>query len=516
MLTMAGCAGRKAEIQHRLKQYLECGTVPMWSLEKLEGTINRVYDSNYPRLDPAAGSVSPGTKLSSYDAYLPTKEAVASQSNQVVQDTPGQVKKTVRCICLNNGTLPNMVQCENDGCGVWQHWECVRPNGGIRKGFMCEECRLLLADPFWKPVESILPTGIMKQIPGMPPIRDLKGNMHARISLEQTFFLTQQQLRPCVSDQSKRRVLISCIQMEDDTPCRIHWPKNISMRINNLTMRPYTRSLSSNIGINQRDSAVNATMNVVSGRNMLKISAVENFTWVVMVYIAEKQSHEDVKRLMMAPETKEEAKARMKKLLAGDSEGAIGLEQMTLSLKDPMTCTRISVPARFSNASGPQAFDLDSFLSIADLNRKWQDPTTLKNSTVKQLQEDTYVKVLLDNLASMPDINSIEVNATGDWRPEGLEDTWFDICQELGQEDLIKLQERFGRVKNEEHNNNDDTEVYDGVLDVDEKEEALEAVSALISVRGEDNVDQSQPPTTVGKKRQSPVEVIELLSSDDD
>lgn len=85
MLTMAGCAGRKAEIQHRLKQYLECGTVPMWSLEKLEGTINRVYDSNYPRLDPAAGSVSPGTKLSSYDAYLPTKEAVASQSNQVVR-----------------------------------------------------------------------------------------------------------------------------------------------------------------------------------------------------------------------------------------------------------------------------------------------------------------------------------------------------------------------------------------------------------------------------------------------
>lgn len=513
---MGGCAGRKAEIQHRLKDYLQCCTDPGWKVEKLDRVFHRVYDSNYPRLDPAAGgSVSPGAKVSSYDAYLPTKEVVPSHSNQGVQDTPGQVKKTVRCICLNNGILPNMVQCENNGCGVWQHWDCVRPNGGIRKGFMCEECRLLLADPFWKPVEFILPAGTMKQIPGMPPIRDLKGNIHARISLEQTFFLTQQQLRPCVSDQSKRRVLISCIQMEDDTPCRIHWPKNISMRINNLTMRPYTRSLSSNIGINQRDAAVNATMNVVSGRNMLKISAVENFTWVVMVYIAEKQSHEDVKRLMMAPETKEEAKVRMKKLLAGDSEGAIGLEQMTLSLKDPMTCTRISVPARFSNASGPQAFDLDSFLSIADLNRKWQDPTTLKNSTVKQLQEDTYVKVLLHNLASIPDINSIEVNANGDWRPEGLEDTWFDICQELGRDDLTKLQERFGSVKNEEHNN-DDTEVYDGALDVDEKEEALEAVSALISVRGEDNVDQSQQPTTVGKKRQSPVEVIELLSSDDD
>lgn len=499
-----------------MKDALEA-TLARWQVEKLANTIHGVYDRNYPALDPEAGLVSPGAKLSSYDAYLPTKESLPLHSTQGADDTPGQAKKSVACICLNTGTLPNMVQCENEGCGVWQHWDCVRPHGGTRKGFLCEKCRLLLADPFWKPVEAILPVGTMKQIPGMPPIRDLKGNLHARISLDQSFFLTQQQLRPCVSDQSKRRVLISCIQMEDDTPCRIHWPKNISMRVNNLTVRPYTRGLSSNIGINQRDNSVNATMNVVSGRNMLNISAVENFTWVVMAYIAEKQSHDDVKKMMMATETKEEAKMRMKKLLEGDLEGAIGLEQMTLSLKDPMTCTRIQVPARFTNASGPQAFDLDSFLSIADLNRKWQDPTTLKNSTVKQLQEDTYVKILLDSLASLPDINNIEVNASGDWRPEGLEDTWFDICQQLGQDDLTKLQERFGSEKDEENSNDDDTEVYNGALDVDQKEEVLEAVSALISVRGEDNIGgQSQPAAIVGKKRQSPVEVIELLSSDDD
>ena len=46
----------------------------------------------------------------------------------------------------------------------------------------------------------------------------------------------------------------------------------------------------------------------------------------------------------------------------------------------------MQVPARFTDASGLQAFDLDSLLSMAQRSRKWQDPTTLANSTIEQLQ----------------------------------------------------------------------------------------------------------------------------------
>lgn len=46
----------------------------------------------------------------------------------------------------------------------------------------------------------------------------------------------------------------------------------------------------------------------------------------------------------------------------------------------------LQVPARFVDASGLQPFDLDSFLSMAQRNRKWQDPTTLNNSSIEQLQ----------------------------------------------------------------------------------------------------------------------------------
>ena len=52
----------------------------------------------------------------------------------------------------------------------------------------------------------------------------------------------------------------------------------------------------------------------------------------------------------------------------------------------PASCAVPQVPARFADASGLQAFDLDSFLSMAARNRKWQDPDTLANSSVEQLQ----------------------------------------------------------------------------------------------------------------------------------
>lgn len=56
----------------------------------------------------------------------------------------------------------------------------------------------------------------------------------------------------------------------------------------------------------------------------------------------------------------------------------------TSSCPPPPPC--LQVPARFTDASGLQAFDLDSLLSMAERNRKWQDPTTMVNSSIEQLQ----------------------------------------------------------------------------------------------------------------------------------
>lgn len=479
--------------------------IPVWQGEQLKALINSIHDKSYPSLPE--NLVDPS--LSMYLPDMPDSQKKVP-TRAVPERLPESGSKNVRCICLNSGMIPDMVQCQIEGCGVWQHLGCVgKPKGAH---FACETCRFYLADPFLMVVENLLPLGKLKEMPGMPPIRDMKGNLHYRISLEQSFYLSPQVFQSLLCKSATRRVTISCLNLEDEIHARMHWPKNISVRVNNLHVKPYMRGPSTELGINQRDSPVDVTRLVVSGHNSIRIAAVDNGTWVVRISISEKKSKETVISLMKSPETLEEGKRRMQKQLAGDTENALGLERMTFTLKDPLTCTRIENAARFEDASGPQAFELDSYLSMAELNRKWQDPTTLKNSTILKLQSDVYTGRILETLKTIPSITRIEVNAEGDWRPEGYEMEWFDVCKDLSSENIQAL-EAFANSQLADSQNDDETEEYEQITAIDSKTEVVEAMSALITLR-------KDAPRVVqnsgGQKRRPDVEVIDLLSSDEE
>lgn len=480
-------------------------SIPAWQGDQIRGLINDLYDKRYPPLPENLGDPS----LAEYLPGMPDSQK-NSPTGAGSEKLPESGGKNVRCICLNSGMIPDMIQCQIEGCGIWQHLGCVgKPKGSH---FACEACRFYLADPFLRVVEDLLPLGKLKEMPGMPPIRDMRGNIHYRISLEQSFYLSPQIFQSCQGKSATRRVTISCLNLGDEIYTRMHWPKNVSVRVNNLNVKPYMRGPSTELGINQRDSPVDVTRLVVHGHNSIRIAAVDNGAWVVRISISEKETKETVKSMMKSPEALEEGKKRMQRQLAGDTENALGLERMTFTLKDPLTCTRIEHAARFEDASGPQAFELDSYLSMAELNRKWQDPTTLKNSTILKLRSDVYTGRILEFLKSIPSITRIEVNAEGNWRPEGYEKEWFDVCKDLSSENIESLK-AFANSELDESQNNDGTEEYDGRAAIDSKTEVVEAMSALITLR-------KDPPRVVqnsgGQKRRPEVEVIDLLSSDEE
>jgi hypothetical protein len=59
-----------------------------------------------------------------------------------------------------------------------------------------------------------------------------------------------------------------------------------------------------------------------------------------------------------------------------------------VSLKDPNTFSRIKQPARFADISDNdlQAFELESFLDVAEKTLKWIEPHNMKASSVQNLQ----------------------------------------------------------------------------------------------------------------------------------
>jgi hypothetical protein len=569
-------SGKKAEVQNRLLCYFGLNPVTgpgdisadvQGKLESAARVIKDVYcqsrgitrnPSSSPGLGgpssrahtPAAGGA--GTSA----AYTPNDAANAHLLSTKIKLNASNTSSgggIVRCLCKNNISRPNMVQCAEPSCGVWQHVQCVAHTNASTSNtatttptpFYCEECRVQLADPFWKPLELLLPVGKLKPTVGVPPIRDSYNELHPQQTAELTVYLSEQQLSKSKHLPDTERIIASCLLLEDAVPCRYHWPRNVTMKVNRYPYRVYGRSSTSKMGINQRDEVANIGTLCLAGRNTLDIQAVESGTWLILLHRVEARTVNQVKEMMLPMESVGEAVTRVKKLMHDDD---FAIASQVVSLIDPWSGQRMTEPARFSNASGLQAFDLDSFLSLAQRNRKWQDPTTLKNSTIRQLQVDTYTKRVLSCLSSGSggggggsseclEVREIVINDEGKWRPEGTDEAslrWFSIEEEEG---IVKkeLREFYsgggnggggGSAKKSNHaqGNNAQTTVNggggggdsEGVFlsdtESDEEEELRKAAAAVKASAAE--------AAREGKKRKAESEpepeVICLLSDSDD
>ena len=84
----------------------------------------------------------------------------------------------------------------------------------------------------------------------------------------------------------------------------------------------------------------------------------------------------------------------------GDSsdDDAVQIGRTVLSLRCPLTGSRIRTPARFLPVGGLSAFDLDAFLDLVSRSRKWQCPHSMRALPVQDLMLDTYLARILPRL----------------------------------------------------------------------------------------------------------------------
>ena len=163
----------------------------------------------------------------------------------------------------------------------------------------------------------LLPVALMKTLHGVAPVRDSYGELHSHQMIERAVFLNNQQLSPAKESPETDRVQIGCLLLEDSVPCRYHWPRNVTMRVNTIQYRPYSRNPISKMGINQRDEAANVASFCIAGRNTVEVQGVESGTWVVMLQRTRHRTVSEVKELMASRESVADATARVKRLLHG-------------------------------------------------------------------------------------------------------------------------------------------------------------------------------------------------------
>lgn len=337
-------------------------------------------------------------------------------------DTMSTNVKTVRCIC-NQQHQTAIIRCRE--CGVWQHRACMGITAFFSQPprFYCDQCRTALADPFWALVESKVIS--LNVIADCPSTTDQYGS-HPVHGIEFEYYLRNEGfVQQARAEPSTHRMQLGCLLLNDPVQCRFHWPRYVQLRVNSTDVRVYSRSIKTKMGINQRDAPASIAALCTSSRTHVRLMMADSDgPYVMVLQRTRKRDVEAVKSMMAAPETQKEA---LDRVIAQFSSGEdVLISHHVASLDDVYTGQRIKTPARFINASGLQPFDLDAFLTLAKKNRKWQDPVTMTNSTIRQLQVDTYFQCILQCCAKHPHIHHIEIDTTGKWRPQGMSQ-WFSI-----------------------------------------------------------------------------------------
>lgn len=453
--------GRKAELQQRILDYLRTLKGTAGAQQQREGadTIIRDMYARMRGLPPGhPGShahLGHGEFVLSRPAVEQIDHASAAQHSSKAQDlqrqatpasfsgkagvpngkhsssvngklamSPAHRNTQIRCLCDINIDRGNMVQCEGEGCGVWQHCACVGVDAtALPKHFWCETCTVQRADPFWRAIshhQLMPPARLLPSLhPGMATPGSTEGGAQ---TLERIFMLSQATLEP-LRRSNDHQLQVACVLLGDEVPFRVHWPKHADLRINNMRMNVARRNITHTLGANARDETVNISSVALSGRNRVTLTAADGHSFCLLMLHVARRTPAEVEGLMAPHETPDDAYARVRRRVAADGDD-IEVASTTVSLRCPMTGGRVGRAGRFQGIDALEAFDMDAFLSMAARTRKWQCPHTMRHTCVQQLHNDAFIQGILDRLQAMPDVTEVEVSPEGQWKPASSAHGW--------------------------------------------------------------------------------------------
>ncbi|KAK8138925.1 hypothetical protein PG984_002305 [Apiospora sp. TS-2023a] len=168
-----------------------------------------------------------------------------------------------------------------------------------------------------------------------------------------------------------------------------------------------------------------------------------------------------------------------------------------LSLKCPLSYTRLRAPCRSSACNHVQCFDATSYLQLQEQGPQWICPICNKSATFENLAIDQYVKDILDHTSESTEQVTIEPD--GQWRAQA-------------SSEPEPKRPRYSSGVNASVIDDDDDEVVP--LDSFSLQSARNTQTPNQSLFGTPGSVQGNGPPSASRKR--PAEVIDLTLSDDE
>ncbi|XP_058204682.1 E3 SUMO-protein ligase SIZ1-like isoform X3 [Rhododendron vialii] len=426
VLTRLGVSkqGKKQDLMDRILDLLsdEASNVRGLAKKKVIGKegVADIIDDAYRKL-PFAGATSASTNGEN------SSEINDTEPKEEVADLLYSEKK-IRCPCGSSLSTEYMIQCADPQCLVFQHICCVIIQEEYSEGippiptlFYCEICRIRRADPFWVTVAHLL-----------SPVKLITTNNDADganplQNVERTFQLTRADM--ALLDNEEYEVQAWCILLNDKVPFRMQWPLFADLKVNGIPVRTVKRPGSQLLGANGRDDGPMITVYLRGKINQISLSGCDARSFCLGVRLVNQRTIQQILSVILEErngEPFEDALARVRCCIGGgmatengdsDSDLEVIADIFTVSLRCPMSGSRIKTAGRFRPCAHMGCFDLETFVQLNQRSKKWQCPICLKNYSLEDITVDPY----FDCVAKMvqdcgEDITEIDVKPDGSWR----------------------------------------------------------------------------------------------------
>ncbi|KAF2463751.1 uncharacterized protein BDR25DRAFT_244893 [Lindgomyces ingoldianus] len=363
--------------------------------------------------------------------------------------------------------------------------------------------------PPYRPPPALPPTSSFKESPFYEIRELLLGGMslevspNHRLTLNKTLILSTEQCNRLKSDPTLRVLLFAAVDQPLGPYQRVDvaFPSQVEVKINGDEIKANYKGLKGKPGSTRPADITDYVRKVAHYRNSLlvtyaltqKVSHKEKYN--IYLYMVKKHTVEDLAQRITLRNviTKQTV---INEMLKKANDADIVVSSTNMSLKDPISTLRITIPCRSNLCNHNQCFDAASFLQLQEQAPTWQCPVCNKTVSFEGLAVDQYVQEILDSVPKGTDQVTIEPN--GDWsngnktEPQPYRNGSTAAHEDNSDDELVEIPDyRVSAIKSE----------------------AIYTPLSMAQTTPLSSREASTAPRT-GQKRTS--EVIDLTLSDDD
>lgn len=227
-------------------------------------------------------------------------------------------------------------------------------------------------------------------------------------------------IRPEVGDQFRRdnlKILMYCGMYHAMSPLAqvdVAFPNQIEVKVNDNDVKANFKGLKNKAGSTKPADITSLVRKYQAQQNTVQVTyALTTKRYAFAVYLVRAVSADT-----LTERIKRHSVIRKQKVLdamnAANADPDIAATSIRMSLKDPVSTMRITLPVRSSHCTHNQCFDGAMFLQLQEQAPQWSCPVCSKTVPFESLCIDEYFQEILDKTAKW--IEKVDIEPNGEWR----------------------------------------------------------------------------------------------------